>query len=196
MRRLLVTLLGFAIFGAMFAAAYFQPREVERELPTPSFRLGPGEMAPDFIEPAGQGANITVNVTVLQGGPIDVYLMNMENLTLRALNATAFSFDVDGVDYDERYSRTNVTDRYNFTFVADGENRTALLIGSRMQEDPNRTGADNVTAVSVEMRFLDTEQRSLAIAGLLVAPSVLLVAYVAYRRAKRGPGPPPSREEW
>lgn len=193
MERLIVVLLGFALFGALFGAAYFQPREVERELPSPDFRLGPGEMAPDFIEPAGQGANITVNVTVLRGGPIDVYLMNMENLTLKALNATTYTFNLStNVSYDERYSRTNVTDSYNFTFVADGENRSALLIGSRMAENDSRPAEDNVTAVSVHMRYVDTEQRSLAIAALLVSPAVLLVAYVTYRRYTRG-GPPRRR---
>lgn len=191
---MIVVLLGFALFGALFAAAYYQPQDVERELPTPKFRLGPGEMAADFIEPRAEGENITVNITVLLGGPIDVYLMNMENLTLRALNGTTYTFNLtDDVSYDQELSRTNVTDRYNFTFVADGENRTALLIASRMPENETRPPALNVTAVSVQMRFVDTEQRSLVIATALASPSVMLVGYVLYRRIQRGqsgPGPP------
>lgn len=186
MRRIIVVLLGFALFGALFGAAYYQPRDVERELPTPKFRLGPGEMAPDFIEPRGEGENITVNITVLRGGPIDAYIMNMENLTLNALNATTYTFNLtENVSYNRELSRTNITDHYNFTFVADGENRTALLIASRMAEDPNRTAEENVTEVSVQMRFLDTEQRSLVIATFLVSPAVLLVGYVLYQRIKR-----------
>lgn len=187
MRRLIVVLLGFAVFGALFAAAYYQPQDVERELPTPKFRLAPGEMAADFIEPGAQGENITVNITVLDGGPIDAYLMNMENLTLRALNGTTYGFQLgENVSYNASLSRQNITDRYDFTFVADGENRTALLIASRMQPDANRTAGENVTAVAVHMRYIDTEQRSLVMGYVMAAPSVLLIGYVAYRRVARG----------
>lgn len=186
MRRIIVALLGFALFGAMFAAAYYQPRDVERELPTPRFRLGPGEMQPDFIEPGAVGENITVNITVVRGGPIDVYLMNMENLTLHALNGSAYRFELgENVSYDRELSRTNITDAYNFTFRTDGENRTVLLIGSRMPEDANRSEEENVTAVSVRMTYTRTEQRSLIIGGLLASPSALLIVYVSYRRIRR-----------
>lgn len=179
-------LLGFALFGAMFAAAYYQPRDVERELPTPRFRLGPGEMQPDFIEPGAVGENITVNITVVEGGPIDVYLMNMENLTLHALNDSAYRFELGkNVSYDRELSRTNITDRYNFTFRTDGENRTVLLIGSRMPQDPDRPEEENVTAVSVRMTYTQTEQRSLIIGGLLASPSAALIGYVLYRRFHR-----------
>lgn len=186
MRRILVVLLGFALFGAMFAAAYFQPTDVERELPTPRFRLGPGEMMPDFIEPGAEGENITVNITVLSGGPIDVYMMNMENLTLKALNGSAYQFELgENVSYDRELSRTNITDEYNFEFRTDGENRTVLLIGSRMEEDPNRGPEENVTAVSVHMTYTQTQQRSIIIGGLLALPSAALVGYVLYKRSRR-----------
>ena len=186
MRRIIVVLLGFALFGAMFAAAYYQPRDVERELPTPRFRLGPGEMQPDFIEPGAVGENISVNITLVRGGPVDAYLMNMENLTLNALNGSAYKFELgENVSYDRELSRTNITDRYNFTFRTDGENRTVLLIGSRMKQDPNRSAEENVTAVSVRMTYTETAQRSLVIATLLALPSGLLIALVLYRRARR-----------
>lgn len=192
MFRLMAALLGFALFGALFAAAYYQPQEVDRELPTPKFRLAPGEMVPDFIEPGAQGENVTVNITVLSGGPIDVYLMNMENLTLRALNGTLYSFELsENVSYDPTYSRTNITRTYNFTFVVDGQNRTALLIGSRMPQDESVPPEEQVTEVDVQMRYTATETRSLVLAYLLAAPSVLLVGYTFYRgwvRWRRGPG--------
>jgi hypothetical protein len=199
-RRVLVVLLGFALFGALFAAAYYQPQDVERELPTPRFRLGPGEMKPDFIEPGAAGENISVNTSVLQGGPIDVYMMNMENLTLNALNGSTYTFELnENVSYNKTLSRTNVTDTYNFTFRTDGENRTVLLIGSRMPEDPNRGPEDNVTAVSVHMTYTQTEQRSLVIGALLASPSAALIGYVFYRRFQRrlrGDGSaPPSRDD-
>ncbi len=185
MRRLIIVLLGFAVFGAMFAAAFYQPQDVERELPSPKFRLAPGEMAPDFIEPGARGENITVNITVLEGGPAAAYLMNMENLTLHALNGTTYGFELtENVSYDRDLSRENITDTYNFTFVADGENRTALLIGSQMPPNASRNASENVTSVAVQMRYTATEQRSLLMGYLLAAPSVLLVGYVVYRRAR------------
>lgn len=193
MRRLIVVLLGFAVFGALFAAASYQPREVERELPTPRFRLAPGEMAVDFIEPGAQGENITVNITVVLGGPVDAYLMNMENLTLKALNGTTYGFQLgENVSYNRSLSRENISRSYNFTFVADGENRTALLIGSSMPENGTNVLGTNITEVSVQMRYSDTERRSLVMGYLLAAPSVLLVGYVVYRRAIAGGGKPPS----
>lgn len=186
MWRIVVALLGFALFGTMFAAAYYQPRDVERELSTPRFRLGPGEMQPDFVEPGAAGENITVNISVLQGGPIDVYMMNMENLTLNALNGSAYKFELgENVSYDRDLSRTNITSTYNFTFTTDGENRSVLLIGSRMPENPSRPPEENVTAVSVEMRYMETEQRSLIMGGLLASPSAILIGYVAYQRLRR-----------
>ncbi|MDX1610737.1 MAG: hypothetical protein R3185_00095 [Candidatus Thermoplasmatota archaeon] len=190
MLRITVALLGFAVFGAMFAAAYYQPSEVERELPTPKFRLAPGEMVPDFIEPGAQGELVTVNLTVLQGGPVDAYLMNMENLTLNALNGTTYGFEIgDNVSYNPVYSRTNISATYNFTFIADGQNRTALLIASRMPFNAshpaeNRYTPENTTEVSVTMRYTATEQRSLVIGYLMATPSVLLISYVLYRHAR------------
>lgn len=194
MLRITVALLGFAVFGAMFAAAYYQPTEVERELPTPKFRLAPGEMSPDFIEPGAKGENITVNVTVVTGGPVDVYVMNMENLTLRALNGTTYGFNLsERVAYNQTYSAFNLTGYHNFTFQADGENRTALLIASRMPYNGSRPLQEQVTEVSVEMRFWDREDRSLVMAYLLAMPSVLLIGYTLYRRIRQpgAPGQPP-----
>jgi uncharacterized membrane protein len=185
-RRIIVVLLGFALFGAMFAAAYYQPRDVERQLPTPRFRLGPGEMQPDFIEPGAVGENVSVNITVVQGGPIDVYMMNMENLTLNALNGSTYTFELnENVSYNKTLSRTNITDTYNFTARTDGENQTVLLIGSRMPPDPDRPPEENVTAVSVHMTYTETEQRSLVIGALLASPSAALIVYVTYRHARR-----------
>lgn len=194
MLRITVALLGFAVFGAMFAAAYYQPTEVERELPSPKFRLAPGEMAPDFIEPGAKGENITVNVTVVEGGPIDVYVMDMENLTLRALNGTTYGFNMsDRVSYNQTYSAFNITGYHNFTFVADGENRTALLIASRMPYNDSQPRSEQVTEVSVQMRYWDREDRSLVMAYVMATPSVLLIGYTIYRRVRRhrSPGEPP-----
>lgn len=193
MKRLVIALAGFVLFGVLFAAAYAEPREVERELPAPKFRLAPGEMAPDYIEPGAAGEPVHVNVTVLSGGPIDVYVMNMENLTLRALNGSIYGFEVDDeVTTDPRYTQRNVTDRYNFTLVTDGENRTALLIASRAPPGENTTDDRPVTEVSVTMRYTVRETRSLLIGALLATPSVALVAYVVWRRARKGPEEEPA----
>ncbi len=195
MLRVTIVLMGFAVFGALFAAAYYQPTQVERELPSPKFRLAPGEMVPDFIEPAGAGENISVNITVLTGGPIEVYLMNMENLTARALNGSTYSFELGpDVLYDLNLSKRNITDTYDFNFVADGQNRTALLIGSQQDLNESASAEEQTTEVAVTMRYTERETRSLVIGYILAAPSLALVGYVIYRRLRHGragkSGPP------
>lgn len=195
MIRVGVALAGLIVFATLFAAAYDRPPEVTEELPAPRFRLAPGEAASDFIEPAAQGEQVQVNITVLSGGPIAVYLMNMENLTLKALNGSTYTFDVgENVSYDRSLSRENVTRHYNFTFRADGENRTALLVAS--QHPGNGTGdasegseeqpqEADVTEVGIRMRYTRAETRALWTGYLLSAPSVLLVGYVVYHRILR-----------
>lgn len=194
MLKLLAPLFGFAIFGALFAGLYYVPDEVERSIGTPKYRLGPGEVAPDYIEPAAFGENISVNIKVLSGGPIDVYLLDMDNLTFRVLNGTNRGFDVNGTDpfYNRTYSAQNVTAGHNFTFVADGENRWAVVLVSAVRPHPDPQNATReelsalITEVSVDMRYLDSERKSLVWGYILAAPSLGLVGVAFWLRWKRG----------
>ncbi len=187
-RQLVVVLLGFSLFGALFAATYYQPQAQAQQGPTeeelrPMYRLGPGEMQPLFIDPGEQGETVHVNLTVLEGGPLSVYMMDMENITMHALNATTFSFDVtEDVEYNKTYSRSNITDAYDFSFELDGENRTALLLASGATAPPDAEHDENVTEVAVDTWYPDTEAESLVIAYMMATPSLLLVGFVTYRR--------------
>lgn len=186
MGRLLTALLILAAMGAVLAAAAYQPEEVEREQVHPKFRLAPGEGVPDFIEPVDTGEEVTVNITVLRGGPVDVFVMNMENLTVHALNGSTYSFEVsENVTYNASLSRANVTGRYDFTLVSNGEDRLAVLLLSRHPDLEPPEGGDNTTEVAVTMRYTEREERTLVIGYLLAAPSALLVGLAAWRAAHR-----------
>lgn len=188
-RRLIAVLLGFSLFGALFAATYYQPdasagEERDNEM-RPMHRLGPGEMQPEFIEPGTESEEVHINLTVLQGGPLDVYVMDIENIALRALNGTTYSFQLnEDVHYDEDLSRLNISTFYNFTLTLDGENRTALLIASSLDPTTLEPGETNVTEVAIDSWYPDSETKSLVTAYLMASPSVLLVGYVTYRRFK------------
>jgi len=203
--RLLAPLFGFAVFGALFAGVYYAPDEVERELQKPKFRLAPGDAKPDFIEPADIGENVSVNISVLSGGPIDVWLVDVVNLTLFSLNATHYGFDVTALaDYASGgLSKANVTRGHNFTFGGDGANRWAILLVSRVAAPVNWTDLPDeeregyVTEIAVTMRYLERETKSLVFGALLAVPSVVLVGMVLYRSGRRrGPrGAPPLAPE-
>ncbi len=187
-RRLIAVLLGFSLFGALFAATYYQPEATageERAEIQPMYRLGPGEMQPKFIEPGTPGEEIHINISVLEGGPLDVYVMDIENIAFRALNGTTYSFELDeSVEYNEELSRTTITTYHNITLTLDGENRTALLLASSLDPSTLEANQTNVTEVAIDAWFPDTETRSLVIAYLMASPSVLLVGYVSYRHFK------------
>lgn len=193
MLRLLAPLFGFAIFGALFAGLYYQPDEVERQIGPPKFRLAPLDAKPDFIGASVLGENISVNITVLQGGPIDVYLLDMENLTQSVLNGTRYGFELpeNATFYDPRYTRQDIATDHNFTFVADGENLWAVVFVSRV---PYPEGWENmtdeerepyITEVFVNMRYRDSEQKSLIIGGILATPSIGLIGYTLWLKSRR-----------
>lgn len=185
-RRLIAVLLGFSLFGALFAATYYQPEASageERHDMKPMYRLGPGEMQPEFIEPGEEGEHIHVNITVLKGGPLDVYKMDVENMAFRALNGSSYSFQLnEDVEYDKDISRRNITTYYNFSLTLDGETRTALLLASSLDPATLEPGEDNVTEVAIDTWHPETQTESLITAYVMAAPSVLLVGYVVYRR--------------
>lgn len=195
MLRLLAPLFGFAIFGALFAGLYYQPEEIERDIGPPKFRLAPADAKPDFIEPAAYGENVTVNITVLTGGPIDVLIVDMENSTFRVLNGTSYGFGFEEAEefIDIEHSRLNVTQHYNFTFVADGENRIAIFLVSRLpmpENWENMTAEErepHITEVFVNMRYLESEKKSLIFGYIMAVPSGILIGYTLWAKARRRP---------
>ncbi|MBW3581982.1 MAG: hypothetical protein KY455_02690 [Euryarchaeota archaeon] len=188
MFRLLSVLFGFAVFGALFAAVYYQPEETERTLPTPhpKFAVAPGDPGVDFIEPVAEGERITVNVTVIEGPPVHVLLVDFENLTTRSHNATLYGFELDGtVAYVDHYTRFNVTGDYTFDWTADGENRWVLMLFSSEPRDEELPLDNQTSQVAVSMRYIDREERSLLFGYLMATPSVVLIAYTMWASARR-----------
>ncbi len=204
MLRLLAPLVGFAVFGALFAGVLYDDPVTEQERRVhPKFRLAPGEIKSDFIEPAGDEENVTVNVTVLSGGPIDVYVMDIENVTLHVLNGTLYGFDPvpDAALYLRDLSASGVERWHNFTLRADGERQYGIVIVSKMAPPPDPANLSEeeaqryVTEVAVLSRYIDRETRSLVWGYILAAPSVLLVGvtlWLKLRRPASPEAPPPA----
>ncbi len=203
-RTLLAPLLGFALFGAIFAAVYYAPEQEEREL-NPKFRLGPGDIKPDRLWEAAGGENVTVNITVLEGGPIGVFVVDVDNLTEFVLNGTEYGFEIEFLreHYLEEYSNTNVTDQYNFTLFAPGERGLFIMYVSNIEtpEDYENFTAEqrdeHITEIAVEIRYTESERKSLILAYLFAAPSILLIGVAFWqkwtRRGKISNHPPTIR---
>lgn len=192
-RTLLAPLLGFALFGAIFAAVYYAPEQAEREL-NPKFRLGPGDIRPDRLWEAAGGENVTVNITVLRGGPIGVFVVDVDNLTEFVLNGTEYGFDIEFLSehYLEEHSNSNVTDQYNFTLFAPGHRDLFIMYVSNIEtpdgydELSSEEQQDYLTEVAVEIHYTESETKSLVLAYLFAAPSILLVGVAFWHKWRRG----------
>lgn len=191
-RTLLAPLLGFALFGAIFAAVYYAPEQAEREL-NPKFRLGPDDIRPDRLWEAAGGENVTVNITVIQGGPIGVFVVDVDNLTEFVLNGTQHGFDIEPLReyYLEEHSNRNVTEHYNFTLFAPGQRDLFLMYVSKIEapedyeELPPEEQEAYITEVAVTIRYQESETKSLILAYLFAAPSVVLVGVAFWQKWNR-----------
>lgn len=206
-RSLVAPLVGFALFGALFAAVYYDDHAaadvVEREVTPepPTFRMGPGAARAGLVWDSGRGENVTVDVRVVAGGPVDLYLVDVENLSAFVLNGTQHAFEphVLRQQYPDSIVEANITQSYNATFFADGTTRWYLVYVSRTaapqgyEELPAEEQEPYHTEVAVTVRYLEREAKSIVIGYLLTVPSLLLVALVVWMRWRKRDGPPPVR---
>lgn len=196
MFRVLVSLLGLAVLGAVFAGIYYGNPEV-REVGSPAFAPSPGEVRSFGVEPGLEGFPVLVTVTVFSG-EVDVYLVDREWAhSLLDPDEARISLDRP-FSFHSAWSRTHVNDTFEFTIVSDGETAYTLLIDNSdtYYDDDAVPDPENGTAeVKVSTRYLETEGRTLITGYLAAVPSVLLVVLalgrqIARRRRRLGGGPP------
>lgn len=197
MRTLLATLLGFALFGAIFAAVYYAPVEEEQIETNPKFRIEPGEVKQDRLWEAAGGENVTVNITVEKGGPIGVYIFRIDDIVDSVFNGTINDVDLIGsARYVDDHTNLTVTLHHNFTMFAPGTREFVLLYVSnveRPEEYENLTAQEKepyLTEVAVEIRYFESETKSLILGYIFATPSVLLVGVAFWQKWKKRGGPP------
>jgi hypothetical protein len=196
-RTLIAPLLGFALFGAIFAAVYYAPDEEQRQLMDPKFRVEPGEVKQDRLWEAAPGENVTVNITVTRGGPVGVFIVHIDDLVEFVFNGTIHGADlIDDALFYEEYSNRNITSTYNFTFFAPGTREHVLMYVSKV---PRPDGYENMTAeerepyitdIGVQIRYTESETKSLILGYIFAAPSVLLVTAAFWQKWRRRGEPP------
>ncbi len=188
MIRLVVALVGLAVFGAIFAAIYYDPENrVQVENP-PAFVVAPGEARQTTLQPTIAGTPVAVHLRVT-GGAIDLYVMEKEwsdSLAGRGeLNLSRpFSYLAD-------QSRIGLEGTADFALISDGVSELLLVFDNSDDHYLNDTVPDPAGptqgTVSIEMtiRYLKEEKRSLVLGYIAAAPSVLLVAVTLGRKAWR-----------
>lgn len=184
MRRFLYSALVTVVLYAVLAVTVPLPEFSISE--NHQYALPPtGDVKVDFLDllPAGEVVRVTVNVT--HGGPIDVYVVQM-NETYDALfeegafNATA---SIPGI---LAYSAQAVGN-YSFSFENDGIFQYAVFLDNRPYADLAADPLDqaNATYAVVRARFTEERERAAVLVGLLTTlPAILLPTYAAVRKVR------------
>lgn len=185
MWRTLGALLGLAVIMAVFAGIYYSDDPVVVTERPPAFSVAPGEVSPDFLEPSVPGGEIRVNISVV-GGPVDLWVMDQEWLASTIGEGGGFNLSRP-FSYHAQYSVLNVSGAHNFTVVADGKTRLAMVFdhGDAYYED-TVPGADaEPVSIAVQTRYLEEEQKSLVLGYVAVVPSVVLILLTLGRQVQR-----------
>jgi len=188
MIRLVVALVGLAVFGAVFASIYYDPdNRLQVENPA-AFQVAPGEARQTTLQPTIAGTPITVHLRVT-GGPIDVYVMEKE---WSDSLAGAGRLDLTRpFSYSAEHSRIGLQDTIDFALLSDGATELLIVFDNSDNHYLNDTVPDldgpTQGTVSIEMtiRYLKEEHRSLVLGYIAAAPSVLLVLVTLGRKAWR-----------
>lgn len=185
MWRTLGALLGLAVIMALFAGIYYSDDTVLVTDRPPAFSVAPGEVQADFLEPSLPGGEIRVNITVT-GGAVDLWVMDQEWVASTIGEAGGFNLSRP-FSYHAQYSVLNVSGPYNFTVIADGETRLAMVFDhSDAYYDDTAPSADaGPVSIGVQTRYLEEEQKSLFLGYLAVIPSVVLVLLTLGRQVQR-----------
>lgn len=185
MFRLLVALLGLALFGALFAGIYYAPQNVERRTQSP-FNLMPGEVLSDFKEPSIAGGEVVVNITVV-GPPIDLWVMDQEWLET-VIDTQEQRFNLSRpFNYHSQWSIIGLSGHRDISFIADGKTRLALVLdhSDAYYNDTVPSDDAGVANVFIQTRYLEEEQKSLVWGYIAAVPSVVLVALTLARKVQR-----------
>ena len=198
MIRLVMALLGLAVFGALFAAIHYAPENRVRVDDAPAFQLAPGEVRQTTLQPTVPGSPVAIRVRAF-GGPFDLYVMEKEwsdNLA----GGGRLSLDRPFSFYAE-HSIIGLDGSADFALVSDGVTDYLLVIDNSDNHYLNDTVPDvasptnGTVSVQITIRYLEEEQRSLVLGYIAATPSVLLVALTLgrkvrqWRRERRARGP-------
>jgi len=188
MIRLVMALLGLAVFGALFAAIHYAPENRVRVDDAPAFQLAPGEVRQTTLQPTVPGSPIAIRVRVF-GGPLDLYVMEKEwsdNLA----GGGRLSLDQPFSFYAE-HSLLGLDGTTDFALVSDGvtdyllvfDNSDNHYVGDTVPDPASPT--NGTVSVQITIRYLEEETRSLVLGYIAAAPSVLLVAFTVGRKVRR-----------
>ena len=188
MIRLTVALVGFVVFGAVFAAIYYDPDNRVKVETAPAFQLAPGEVRQTVLQSTIPGTPIAIEVRAI-GGPFDLYVMEKEwsdplaqsgRLTLQGPFA-----------YDAGRSRIGLQGEAEFALLSDGQTDYVLVFDNSDNHYANDTVPDlnsttqGTVSIQITIRYIEEESRSLVLGYLAATPSVLLVAFTLGRKIKR-----------
>jgi hypothetical protein len=188
MIRITIALLGFVVFGAIFATIYYDPDNRVKVDTDPAFIVGPGEARQTTIEPTAAGTPIAIHLRVT-GSAIDVYVMEKEwSDSLAGGGRLDLS---QPFSYSSELSRIGLQGVADFVILSDGLTEHLLVFDnsdSHYLNDtvPDVTGPTRGTAnVEMTVRYIDVEHRSLVLGYIAAAPSIILVAFTLARKGLR-----------
>lgn len=188
MIRLTVALVGFIVFGAIFAVIYYDPDNQVSVHAAPAFQLAAGEARQTVLQPTIAGTPIVVQLNTV-GNPFDIYVMEKDWSDSLASDGR---LNLDRpFSYDAARSRIAVSGQIEFAIVSDGETSFVLVFDNSDNHYHNDTvpnGDDplqGTVAIQMTVRYVEEEERSLVLGYIAAAPSVILVALTLGRKLRR-----------
>ncbi len=185
MKRLLVFLIGSSVLGALLAAVYYAPGNLEFRNASSAYNLGPGDVAQDTVHPTVPGSPIAYEIEV-RAGEIDVYVMEQ---SWAASLSRAGEIDLSQpFSYDAALSKTKVNGTFSFVITSDGATSYVVVFDNSdnyYHGDAGEGEEPGTARVSTSVRFVEEEARSLTFGYLATIPSVLLVVVTVGRKVRR-----------
>lgn len=188
MIRLTVALVGLVVFGALFAAIYYDPDNRLKTETSPAFQLAAGEVRQTVLQPTIAGTPIAIELRT-EGNPFDLYVMEKDWSDALAQDGR---LSLDGpFSYDASRSRIGLQGEAVFAILSDGQTEHVLVFDNSDNHYANDTVPDlngtNAGTISIQItiRYIEEESRSLVLGYLAAAPSVLLVLFTLGRKVKR-----------
>lgn len=188
MIRITVALVGLAVFGAIFASIYYDPDNRLKTETAPAFQLAPGEARQTTLQPTIPGTPVAVEVHAT-GGAFDLYVMEKEwsdSLASQGRLSLQQPFS-----YYAEHSRLGLVGEADFALISDGVTEYLLVFDNSDNHYHNDTVPDvggptqGTVSIQITIRYLEEETRSLMLGYIAAAPSVLLVAFTLWRKARR-----------
>lgn len=175
--RILVGLIGLAVFGAVFAGLAQDAASHRRS--STAFQIAPGEARTDQVQPGSGDGNITVDVEVVQG-VVDIFVV--EAALTPDLVRGQLRLDRP-FSYRAEYSRLHVAGNLSVELPAD-TTYDIVLDNSDAYYEGDAT-PDGVAVVELKVRYPVDEKGSLVLGVVAALPSLLLVGFTLARALRR-----------